>query len=140
MFLAELVREVLSKIQNERTSKRDDLPLALGANIPIIPWALSNLTKLSSPYENILENSKLVGVHKMFSAKSSELIFVFSSFEIIEANNVESNPALSHSPKGTSAISLLSIELIINSFKSPILPFLNCQLSASNMLQYLSSE
>ena len=56
MFLETFVREVLSYIQNDNASNREDLPAAFGAKIPTIPRALSNLIKLSSPYENILEN------------------------------------------------------------------------------------
>ena len=77
MFLDDAVLDVLSKIQNDKISNKDDLPLAFGANIPTMPLALSNLTTLSVPYENIFENSNFLGIHNILSILSVLSTFWF---------------------------------------------------------------
>ena len=69
----------LSNAQNDTASKIDDLPLAFGANNPITPFNFVKSITLSSPYENIFENSNLIGFHTMFLAKSSSVSLLFNS-------------------------------------------------------------
>jgi hypothetical protein len=78
-YANQLVCEYLSNAQKDTASKIDDLPLAFGANRPIIPFNFVKSITLSSPYENIFENSNLIGFHTMFLAKSSSVSLLFNS-------------------------------------------------------------
>ena len=67
--LALLVLEHLSKQQNAIASNNVDLPEAFGANTPYVPFMFVKSITLSSPYENMFENSNRFGDHVMFLVK-----------------------------------------------------------------------